>query len=357
MNTKQLVRILSDRIEHGDYDVDGFPAERQLAEELYTSRMTLRKAIDALIEDGIVARLPNGRISIDHGSSQREKRGQVALIAHTMEPGNDNQLFFEWNQTIQARIDSENGVVRTELVRHFNEPVLHTLLARMDGVFLLPGDQTVDTDTQAIIAESERLVVLDQDWSYLGIPSIVRFPARFLRGLWDHLYENGHRRILLFNTQPESPQIRSYLEEWNLWCRMHRVHGSLINEPVQEFGHIIRDSHRLMTERVQSGALRETAICTTTNNAAIGVVRALYSCGMTVGEDVSVCTVHAPLAKYSVPTVTSLQNAQLDPFIRACFDWFMSGGNVEQWSSSLLMEPAEFRLFVGESTGPVSQSQ
>ncbi len=352
MTTKQIVRILNDRIERGDYDLDGFPAERQLSQELYTSRMTLRKAIDLLIDDGMLSRLSNGRIEVGRRDSAGKKRGQIALIAHTMEPGNDNQLFFEWNQAIQAKLEGEHAVVRTELVRHFNEPVLHSLLARMDGVFLLPGDQTVDTDTQSIIAESERLVVLDQDWSSLGIPSIVRFPARFLRGLWDHLYDLGHRRILLFNTQPESAQIRSYLDEWNLWCRMHRVDGTLVNEPVQEFGQIIGDSFDLMTERVESGRMTETAVCTTTNNAAIGVVRALWSRGIAVGRDVSVCTVHSPLAKYVVPTLTSLRSTSLDPFLRACFDWFMSGGNIEEWSSSLLMEPAAFKLYVGESSGP-----
>jgi hypothetical protein len=352
MTTEQIVRVLTTRIEHGDYDVDGFPAERQLASELNTSRMTLRKAIERLVDIGLVCRLANGRLTVRDCSSSPTSRAQIALIAHTMEPGNDNQLFFEWNQAIQAHMESEHGVVRTELVRHFNEPVLHSLIARMDGVFLLPGDQTVDTDTQELIAASERLVVLDQDWSPLGIPSIVRFPARFLRQLWDHLYECGHRRILLFNTQPVSPQIQSYLDEWNLWCRMHRVDGTLINRPVREFGRIIRNSYRIMKERVDSGELRETAVCATTNNAVIGVIRALHSAGIRVGPDVSVCTVHSPLARYMVPSVTSLLNPELDPYLRACIDWFVSGGSISEWSSSLLLEPASLTLFDGETTAP-----
>jgi hypothetical protein len=356
MTTEQIVRILRSRIEHGDYDVDGFPAERHLAEELTTSRMTLRKAIDVLVGEGLACRLPNGRVTVSECSAGPRERAQIALIAHTMEPGNDNQLFFEWNQAIQAHMEHESGVVRTELVRHFNEPVLHSLIARMDGVFLLPGDQTVDIDTQEIIAASERLVVLDQDWSHLGIPSIVRFPARFLRRLWDHLYELGHRRILLFNTQPISPQIKSYLDEWNLWCRMHRVDGTLINEPVREFGKIIGNSYRIMRESVESGRLSETAVCTTTNNAVIGVIRALHSAGMRVGDDVSVCTVHAPLGRYSVPSVTSLVRPNLDPYLRACIDWFVSGGSISEWSSSLLLEPASLELFEGESTGPAAEA-
>ena len=54
---QQLQRVLRDAIGRGIYGpAEALPAERQLASELDISRITVRKAIDGLVEDGLLAR-------------------------------------------------------------------------------------------------------------------------------------------------------------------------------------------------------------------------------------------------------------------------------------------------------------
>ncbi|EEF22685.1 HTH-type transcriptional regulator frlR, putative, partial [Ricinus communis] len=54
---QQLQRALRDAIDRGVYGpAEALPAERQLAAELDISRITVRKAIDGLVEEGLLVR-------------------------------------------------------------------------------------------------------------------------------------------------------------------------------------------------------------------------------------------------------------------------------------------------------------
>ena len=61
----QIARKLSDDVRNGRYQVDqALPSERTLSELLNVSRVTARKAIDQLVEQGLVVRVRhdfNGR--------------------------------------------------------------------------------------------------------------------------------------------------------------------------------------------------------------------------------------------------------------------------------------------------------
>ena len=60
MSSPIYIRIhndLKESIEKGKWQVgDRIPAERELAEKYYVSRMTLRKAVQTLVEEGILER-------------------------------------------------------------------------------------------------------------------------------------------------------------------------------------------------------------------------------------------------------------------------------------------------------------
>jgi GntR family transcriptional regulator len=56
---QQLQRALREAIDTGMFGpAEALPAERQLAAELAVSRITVRKAIDALVEEGLLVRRP-----------------------------------------------------------------------------------------------------------------------------------------------------------------------------------------------------------------------------------------------------------------------------------------------------------
>ena len=55
---------LSHRILAGDYHFQPVPAERELALEVGVSHLTARKAIQKLLNEGLLCRMENGRLAV-----------------------------------------------------------------------------------------------------------------------------------------------------------------------------------------------------------------------------------------------------------------------------------------------------
>jgi hypothetical protein len=96
-----------------------------------------------------------------------------------------------------------------------------------------------------------------------------------------------------------------------------------------------------------------TALFCTTSPAAIGAMRALHEAKLEIGRDVSVCTVNDEgMAPFLLKTLTSLESPSRARYLRPVVEWMLSG---KKWDGSLLIQPKELSIYVGESTGPASR--
>jgi LacI family transcriptional regulator len=107
-----------------------------------------------------------------------------------------------------------------------------------------------------------------------------------------------------------------------------------------------------MCKILSKNELKATALFCTTAIAAIGAIRALRDMGIKIGGDLSVCTVNDEgLARYMSPSLTCIEMPDPTPYIRMCLEQMQSSDN--KWSGSLLTQPSQPEVFIGESTGPV----
>src|SRR5205807_225087 len=94
-----------------------------------------------------------------------------------------------------------------------------------------------------------------------------------------------------------------------------------------------------------------TALCCTTAPAAIGAMRAMRDRRIEVGKDVSVGVINDEgLGRYLSPSLTSIEMPAPEPYLAVCLDWMRRAG--AGWVGSLLLQPQQLPLYVGESTGP-----
>ncbi|MFA9478120.1 GntR family transcriptional regulator [Phycisphaerales bacterium AB-hyl4] len=347
---KQIERILERRIRHGDYLLKELPAERELAEEIGVSRMTARKAVQFLVKKGLLQRQPNGRLVVSREAETRLLH--VAFLVPSLVSSDVEQ----WRLALDRLAEKFNMVTRTILYVHWDDPVLLDAAEGLDGMFLIPNCEPMpDRIMERLRTAGRSLVILGQDMSTLGLPSINLFPAVVVQQLLDHLAELGHRHIDCFNVQTVDPVVRARIDQWNLWRASHRMAGRVLGEPIEPYEQPLMSAYKQMGKILDEGKLQGTGLLCLTAPAAIGAARAMADRNIQVGKDISVCVINDEgLARFMTPSLTSIETPDPTPYLSVCLDW-LSGSN-DQWVGSLLLEPSRLPLFVGSSTGPAPTS-
>ena len=337
-------QVIKHRIAHADDLLDGIPSERRFAIELGVSRTTIRAAIENMLKSGILAREPNGRLRVGHSAREQSQRTLGLVVPN----GGASEINL-WRDGIMMALDGQPMTLRTVTYAHLADASIADALASFDGVFFVP--QTRDIP-QWLLAQlqnsSKRVVVLDQDASADGLPSVVIFPPESSRSLLDHLVELGHRRIDCIITQEDPDPSRGragywqrYLAEKNLSGHLHAL---MIGNPLQAGYQLIKDA-------LANGDALGTAFYCTSVWPAIGAMRALSEAGLEIGRDVSVCAVNDEnLGRYLLKSLTALESPPRASCLRHPIDWML--GEEKEWTGPLLICPEEVPLFKGESSGP-----
>jgi DNA-binding LacI/PurR family transcriptional regulator len=336
--------VLERRIRSGNYLLATIPAERQLADEIGVSRMTARKAVQALVDDGLLARDGNGRIVV--GDSARPGLTVGFLVPSLGSPDVD-----AWRRAMAATAASFAAAVHPIVYLHWDDPVIAQALAACDAVFLYPSAEPIPAHVTARLRGAGKPVVaLEQDLTAFGIPSVRVFPAGFVHRLLDVLADLGHRACDCFSVQTPGVVIESRIAQWNLWRAHRRFAGRLLGRPIQPYASPLAQARAEMGRVIDAGEPLATSLFCTTAPAAIGAVRALHDRGRRVGRDVSVCVFNdEELAQYTVPSLTCVRRPDVGPYLSVCFEWMRRGG--QDWIGPLLLEPEQVDLFRGESTG------
>ncbi|HEX7008845.1 MAG TPA: substrate-binding domain-containing protein [Phycisphaeraceae bacterium] len=344
--TKHILSILEKRICHGDYLLKELPAERELAEEIGVSRVTVRRVMEQLLERGLLERQSNGRLVVRRTPHQRSLR--LALLVPSV-LSHDVEL---WRLGLEQVAAEYAAGVRTMLYVHWDDPVIFDAIKVFDGVFLNPNSEPIPVRILDRFKQAGRsLIVIGQDLTSLGIPSLVMFPPAAVWTLLDKLAELNHKRVDCFNVQTIDPCIQARIEQWNLWRASRRMQGELLGKPVQAYTSPLPQAHRQMLELLDAGMVKGTALFCTTVPAAMGALRALRDRGIHVPRDMSVCVVNDEgFAPYTYPSLTSTSLPDLRPYLSLCLEWLSQPD--KQWMGSLLVQPKENPLYEGESVGP-----
>lgn len=355
LKAEQIEQILELRLKHGDYQGRELPTERELSVELTVSRATARKAVQRLIDRQLLARLPNGRVAAS-------RQGADGMRLAFLVPSLSSQDIERWRLAIERAAAMFGASVRTMLYVHWDDPTIVDALESFDGVLITMSCEEVPPRIlHKLRGAGRHVAVLGRDLTAHGIPSVDLFPPVFLQRLLDHLAEEGHRSVDCFNIQTVDPVIESRIEQWNLWRAVHRFGGSLLGEQIQAYGEPLMQAYeqagRLLDGKAGPGgneSFTASAILCTTAPAAIGLLRAMHDRKMTIGAGgTSVCVVNDEgLGRFTSPSLTSIEMPDPLPYLSVCMEWMQRAG--QGWVGSLLMQPKQVPLYVGESTGRAS---
>jgi DNA-binding LacI/PurR family transcriptional regulator len=353
----------------GDYVLRPVPAESKLAVEVGVSRMTARKAVLRLVDQGLLVRADNGRLvvrsqlrsdsppAVVAGQSTAQRPHSTSAIASISTtqiafavPAHGSPEFDRWRLAADRAAAIRGLRLRMVHYHHWDDPILTEAIETFDGLFLLPPAEPVPPNVVKTLRDGRaKVVALDADLTPHGIRSIDLIPPSSIQRLLDHLAEFGHRRIHCFNSQPIDSVIEQRIEQWSLWCAAQDAEGELLNEADTSYGDPVKKAYESMSVRLSRGPLNASGIICMTMPAALGVMRALYERGIQVGRAVSVCAANDEgMAAYLCPSLTATRMPDPQPYLSICLQWMAAGTQM----GPLLSRPTDVPLFIGESTGP-----
>lgn len=352
----EILEILRRRIIHGDYGIRRFPAEGELAEDLDASRVTVRKAINELIEEKLLIRQDNGRVALHRDGEVGGRKLLLAMLQPSyLSPTADLYLDL-WRRGMQEAAAQAGATLRVVLYAHWHDAAIRDALLGFDGIFVLPLANSIPGWlVEEFQRHCPRVVILGRDLSEKGIQSVNLLAPASMQKLLDHLAGLGHSQIDCFNIQPISSAITQRVDQWRVWMTAHRLKGALLDESSRAMNLSLRESlpfaYEAMGRLLDAGQVHGTALYCTTSPAALGAMRALEERGISVGNDISVCAVNDEgFNRYLRPSLTSLEETAPSSYLALCIQRIACGGR--GWTGPLLMQPDDVTVIDGESTGP-----
>lgn len=345
--TQIAIQLIRKRILHGDHVLRGMPSERELAEDLGVSRVTVRSALMQLVKDSVLKREENGRIAVVAPESGTRTRPVIGFVT----PCHFSSDYELWKKGLEGALEGYDVILKPVTYVHWGESAIGDALTGFDGMFFIPPSEKIPEWLSAKMRASRcRVAVLDQDESEAGLVSVVMFPPGMERKLFEHLAGLGHRRIDCVNTQAEDDVIRGRIACWREFLHKNRLQGHLRSLSIHRS---LESGYSLIRDVLREGRALGSALFCTTGPAAIGVMRALHEAGQEVGRDVSVCTVNDEgMGPYLLKTLTSLKAPPRALYLRTVVEWMLSG---RKWQGGLLIKPKDLSVFKGESTGAANR--
>lgn len=347
--TKYLdsANVLQRRVDSGDYLLHDLPGVRRIAEDLGVSYVTARKAVLELVSRQVLIQRGNGTFEVN----QAYLRRQTAIQAGLVFPAHPATHFMHLQRAVAFAAEVAGIGMRPVQYVHWDDPVIVDALQGCDGTIVIPSTEPMPTRIVELFAEpAHRVVLMDGDLTHSGVPSIQLFPQGHILELFEHLALLGHRRVDCLNVQGHNAEIQRRIDLWRRQLDTGAMSGTLWDDPVRPYQSQLPRAHALAQRMLGAPSFHATAVVCTTMPAAQALLRACYERGVTVGRDLSVCTINnEPTGRYLCPSLTGLEMPNLTAAIRRAFDWFGQAGD---WAGPLLLTPDRAELLAGESTGP-----
>lgn len=341
-----IAKLLENRILAGDYALEALPSERKLAAELGVSHMTARKAVQHLINSGLIKR---------NSAHRREVRAKTSLKIACVTPEFESTYMTTLYKSLTTVVTARQGIVRGVSYTSWHDPVILDVLdGDFDGIFFVPPIDMPQFMLDRLAGVADRMVTLYQPMMDLGIPCVDNGRPDAVGGLVKHLVNLGHRHIAMFNVNPMTPVIEERIAAWRDEMARQNLSAPLFDSvvPPGEFCdvHAVPYMERLIDEGAIGPRSQVTAMICTMLEVARAIMRAMANRGLSVPKDLSLATCDAPrTAKMTVPSITTLDCPPADEFLARGLDWIQSRG--KNWKGPMLIRPEQqVPVWAGEST-------
>lgn len=315
---KKVYQDLKDRIQNGEYLRDALlPSEREIGETYQVDRTTVRKALQLLVDDGLVEKRAGKGTVVVWRPDQEQTQSRPVLrperrngpIAFLLPRGDNNssritqpfysQLFYRAEKECQ-KLGYTLVYSTLDETDHFDELVQAN---GFSGIFFVSNvshrhlDQALELRIPSILINSY----------YERMPSILSDNFSGTYTACRYLIERGHKSIGIING---NSRYTTNNERWRGCVTALREAGlSLKNEfclggTSWEFEAGLAAVEQMLAKNT----VYPTALVAFNDRLALGAIQAIHQAGLRVPDDISVIGYdNSDQAKYSMPKITTVE--------------------------------------------------
>lgn len=296
----QIRQYIIDHIQQKKWKPDDkIPSENELAEKFKVSRITVKKALDSLVEEGIIYRI-QGRGSF----VAKEKDSQSVIYQNKVPQKNMNKLIAciiprlnsQFITIIVSEIEkllAQHGY-RVILCQTYDSQQIETQILKevlrlgVDGIIIYPAEgETYSEEILKLTLEKFPLVLIDRYFRGIGANSVCSDNILGAYEATTHLLELGHSRIGIISSVPDgTTSIEDRIKGFEKALTEHNIpidhHLYLLDLILEEHNNINKDKIRdFLTDHHDITALFVI-------NNGLTVMEVAMEMGFTIPEDLSI---------------------------------------------------------------------
>ena len=262
--------------------VDKLPGERTLASDLGFSYMTIRKAIDNLVAEGVLYKIPTkGTFVADKKSRKKNTRTIGYFLDASIQAGISSPYYSLIFNAIEKEAAKHGySVIYFSDIR---ENKLRKILSRLDGVIAtcFPRIENIIQD----IKETIPVVVIDNAAADKTIPSVIIDNFNADVESVDYICSLGHKRIGFMTGLEDSDVGKNRYAGYQNGLTKHQID---VDATLVFRGNYSFESGMEGAEYFMSLDHPPTAIICANDSMALGAIKRLHQAGIHVPEDISI---------------------------------------------------------------------
>lgn len=305
----QVRHILEESVRTGKYRPGAqLPGERELAQTLQVSQMTVNKAIQAMANDGWLRReIGKGTFVLDDFRPPPPAVMRVGFaVPVTAETAQEDYYLGALLRGIQRAVSNEP--ISLTILETPVEALYERLMdAPIDGCLLIDVLDRTQDDVLRLAQAGRRMVILGADQDPLPIPYVDSDNYGGTRAALEHLIELGHRRIAGIFAYRDSCNTRQRLRAYRETLEAHDI--TVPDSYCIALGNIyplFEPLHKAVAQLLAQTP-RPTAFFCGGYYLALETIQGLRAQGVRIPEEFSVVGFDDPIsASYFSPPLTTV---------------------------------------------------
>jgi len=287
---------------------DPLPTVEEMKSTYGVSQATVERAVGRLRREGLIVR-HDGQLRPVVAERSDPATHRVAIIR----PDYPSPTFEELARVLSDAGKECDWAMETVYYRKLDNVSLRRDIGDNDAAILVPSTEAFPPSLMAALRRPQRPVVVIQDPPAGLRVSSVRIDDELIgRKAVKHLAALGHRRILLFLSEPMAPSGELRAAGWREQMEAigeTNLDGLVVDSHLKPFDFSIGESYEYFSKWLDAPHPEFTAVFCACCTGAIAVLRALREKGISVPEDVSVISHggEGSMAPFLYPALTAME--------------------------------------------------